>query len=155
CNVDPQSGQPAQVEFSERDLNQYADFHDYFKGLYLAGDDWEDFVDPDDDALYGNTVFEAGVELEYADLNLCMAQRLRAQLNGGQSLFTSTRDQVEIAAVIRERVQLAVIYYSLLAKVFSSSEPVPAQVFDRFYGRLAFIRLWAEQAPSSVIQTIG
>src|SRR5690606_31526444 len=53
------------------------------------------------------------------------------------------------------RVQLAGIYYSLLAKVFSSSEPVPAQVFDRFYGRLAFIRLWAEQAPSSVIQTIG
>lgn len=159
CNVDPQSTQPAQLEFAERELNQYANFHDYFKGLYLPQDDWEDFVvdplDPNANALYAFTVFEAGVELEYADLNLCMAQRLRAQLNGGQSLFTSTRDQTEIVAVMRERVQLAVVYYGLLAKLLSSTEPVPAQVVDNNYERLAFIRLWAEQAPSSVIQAIG
>src|SRR5690606_11713564 len=45
CNIDPRSGQPAQLEFSERDLNQYADFHDYYEGLHSTGD-WEDFIDP-------------------------------------------------------------------------------------------------------------
>src|SRR5690606_35739794 len=93
--------------------------------------------------------------LEYAHLNLCMAQRLRSQLNGGQSLFTPTNDQVEILAVIRERAQLAVVHYGLLAKVFSSTDTVPTQIDDPDFDFLTLIRHWAEQTDPSDLQQTG
>src|SRR5690606_31263448 len=135
CNIDSQTGTGAHLEFAERIPNQYATFGQLFS--------------PDTAGL------NAGFELEQADLNLCMAQRLRSQMNGGQSLFTPSKDLLEILAVIRERTQLAILGYSSLAKVFSSDETVPEEVVDGEDDFVVLIRHWAEEVDSEGLETTG
>lgn len=149
CNVDPQTGTSTHLEFSIRAENQYATFPEVF----YDNDEWLEFTD--DDFLFIDAFVNAGGELDYADLNLCMAQRLRSQMNGGQSLFTPSQDLLEILAVIRERAQLAILNYSSIAKVFSSDGPVPTEIVDEEYDFLALIRHWAEEVNSEVLQTTG
>ena len=143
-NVDPQTGQPARLEPLQRE-GGYESFYEFdaswgITGVPMGLSEWH---------------MTAARQLAYMDLNLCMAQHLRAQLNGGQSLFLPTSDQVELLAVIRERAQLSVLYFDLLAKVLSSTEPVSLEVEWPATEYLVYIRRWAELAPSSELQRVG
>lgn len=147
CNVDAGSGLPAAVEFGERGPDVVANFREV--------------IDMSDAATYSSssTVFAYALhtatrELQYADLNLCMAQRLHSQMNGGQTLFLSTEDQVELLGIIRERAQLAVIYHSLIAKVLASSGSLPT-ITAADYQFPILIRAWAAVAQPAVLQALG
>lgn len=149
CNADPRSGNFARVEFDQRAANQYWSFSQDFGPTA-----WGAIINLDAQVLT-NLRLTAASELEYADLNLCMAQRLRSQLNGGQSLFLPGQDMTQLLAVIRERAQLAIVYYGLLAKVFSSNKTVPTHIDAADYEFLILIRKWAQQAGSDVMEQIG
>lgn len=141
CNVDG-SGSPAKVEGIARDVAPYDALYTSqwgLTGIYIA---------------VGRQ--NAGKELEYADVNLCMAQQLRSQLNSGQSLFLSTSDQAELYGVMTERAKLAVVYYSLLAKVLTADTTgMPTSLTAAENQWLLIVRKWAEQVGVEKLTRVG
>lgn len=147
CNIDPRSNKPAVIEdFEREEPTPYESFYDF-------NEDWDVTAPSSSIALDARMI--AGLELEYADINLCMAQRLREQLNGGQSLFTSTEDHAEILAVIRERAQLAVLWYSMLVKLFASPDPGPTSIDSAEHEFLVLIRRWFASTDNATKERIA
>jgi len=62
----------------------------------------------------------ASRELSYADLNLCMAERLRAFVNSPAVFAAPPGDHRELLGVIRERAQLASTQFSMISTLFAS-----------------------------------
>ncbi|HEU4404457.1 MAG TPA: hypothetical protein VFS43_04110 [Polyangiaceae bacterium] len=63
-------------------------------------------------------------ELRNAPMNLCIAQRLRDRVpgsSGTEALLWSAQDQRQLLEIVRERAQIASIYYALLGRVFGTN----------------------------------
>jgi hypothetical protein len=61
-----------------------------------------------------------------AELNLCIAQRLRQSVPGsagGQALLYSEAEQRELLEIIRERAQIAMLQFGLLGQAFARPQP--------------------------------
>jgi len=148
CNVQPLTGMQAGVEFNWNEVdNEYESFHHEF------ADDWQDYTSDID--VYERAHTLAAAELEYASLNLCIAQKLRSQLNGDTSIFVSTDDQVEILTIIKERAQLSALYFALLGKLFASQQASSTTVDAGDLEFLVLMRKWAEGAGPAVLIEMG
>jgi hypothetical protein len=65
----------------------------------------------------------ANRDLQWAGVNLCIAQRLRQVAPGaagGEALFMTRAEQRELLETIRERAQIAMVNYALLGMTFSA-----------------------------------
>lgn len=158
CNVDPNSGTFAVAEPFERDINNLRDISAYVT-----------FYEPPSAPFWGVKGFNggtaglleaqatAGLELETGSLNLCMAQHLREQLNSGQTLFISSDEHVELLGVVQERAQLAVLGYSILAKIITARDPSPPPMTLTAGGfhEAIMIRAWADRVPAKHLERLG
>jgi hypothetical protein len=107
CNVDPSTGQPTVVNF----------FSNSNVGVVMPAA--STFVD-----LSGNVdvaVAAAQFEIDVAELNLCMGQRLTESVSSADSLLLSATDQLQLVEVIRERAQLAMLYFAQIGRALANS----------------------------------
>jgi len=137
CNIDPRSGKFSKIDDFTRDPGGYGSLYSDLGQLAQWG-------------LSGNSsVMEsarrfAALEINAADVNLCMAQYMREQVNGGQSLFTTSTDLTEILALIRERAQLSSVSFGLLAKIASSDAggSEPTSITNAENDWMVLVRRW-------------
>ncbi|MDX2054204.1 MAG: SBBP repeat-containing protein [Polyangiaceae bacterium] len=153
CNVDTETRKPtARIDVGpnqtaiaavRRDVGAYATFNGSPtlwkgpKGETLSG------------AALASAQRAASRELNYADLNLCMAEKLREYTNSPAIFTASARDHEEIVAATRERAQLSMIQYSMLASVFSAwqwSETPSHLVVNDANAFLPLLRAWSDWA---------
>lgn len=71
----------------------------------------------------GTPAFAAVHELGVAEINLCMAQRLRETMSTAPGLLMEEQDMREALAVLRERSQVAMLQYSALAVALTHGAP--------------------------------
>ena len=71
---------------------------------------------------YTDALADAQVQLNIADENLCMAQKLREDMVTADGLLLSAADQRELLEIIRERAQISVLQYSSLTVAFTSPD---------------------------------
>ena len=147
CNVDGRTKTLAAIEPLQRDITGTASFYAWNNHWGLSG---------------SNAVIEAarelaGRELNYADMNLCIAQYMRGQLNSGESLFTTSDDLNSILGVIRERAQIAAVYYGLISKVLSWHDgAAPSGLTSAENDWLVLVRRWATNvATSQELERLG
>ncbi len=96
-------------------------------------------------ANVNGAVAAAQKEVDIAEVNLCMAQRLRENMASADSLFLSAADLRQLLEVIRERAQTAMLQYALLGRVFTNPDDAPG---GPAYPTQAFITLmhWSKQS---------
>ena len=87
-------------------------------------------------------------EVRVAQLNVCMAMRLRNRLVSADTLVASGREQLELLEVIRQRAQIAMHYLALMGMSFASPDPRPDDVFDANQVHVV-LRAWARTPPAS------
>ncbi|MDX2054202.1 MAG: hypothetical protein SFV15_17510 [Polyangiaceae bacterium] len=154
-NADPYTLAPGTISISEHDPNTpYSSFGTVslaeFKG-------WGVFFDSDPRG--SGTITEAGREVRYAQVNLCMALKLRAKLETANVFLATPEEHAQLLGIIHGRAKLAVAYYSLMAKVIGSREP-------RSFGASAakpissgqwlhLFRIWADHATSESLAELG
>ena len=98
---------------------------------------------PPSTALTG-AIAAAQKEVDIAEVNLCIAQRLRENMASADSLFLSAPDLRQLLEVIRERAQISMTQYALLARVFTNPHDPPGAPA---YPTQAFVTLkhWSQQ----------
>ena len=139
CNVDTSTGLPTVVEFSEHETGKYQ-----IKSSQVS-------IPGASAAIKEAVVSEAQKELEVAEVNLCMGQRLREYLSSADGLFLSGEARRELLSRIRQRVQLAVLQYALIGAAITSDHPVPTTLRDEGQ-TVAVLKSWSTKAnPGSVI----
>jgi hypothetical protein len=69
-----------------------------------------------------NVVAQAQKSLDIAEVNLCMAQRLREHMNTADSLILNGADQRQLLEVIRQRAQLSMLQYALIGRAMSNPD---------------------------------
>ena len=86
--------------------------------------------------LLDQAVNSAQFEIDVADIDLCMAQRLDEYFASADSLFLAGDDLRELLEVMRERAQLAMLQHALLGLAFANPEDMtsntvtdPDQIF--------------------------
>lgn len=144
CNVDPVSGAPSALPPLEVEDDAYV--LPTLQDLGLAS-----YV-PDD--LEGALKDEAQSELDVAEVNLCMAQRLREHLATADGLFTSSEAQLDLLNVIRERSQIAMIQFALLGEAFASTYDYHGFINHELMF-LPVLRAWSDWAPADFKATLG
>lgn len=132
CNVDTSTGLPATVRF----------YGNGSMGHALPSSAFSAF--PASAALTG-AIAAAQKEVDIAEVNLCIAQRLRENVASADSLFLAAADQRQLLEVIRERAQIAMTQYALLGRVFTNPDDPPGAPA---YPTQAFVTLmhWSQQA---------
>ena len=105
CNADPSTGQPKPIRLTNAKRHVIPDA-----------------IDP-----VSARLAEARAEVNFAEANLCIAQRMREVVSTGDGLTLSAADQRQVLETIRERSQLAMLQYSALGSIFASTQvPLPA-----------------------------
>lgn len=133
CNMDPVTGTQATLEPLTRDRANYEVPTASELGLTVAS------------SVSGNALNEhAQAEVDMAEVNLCMAQRLREHLATADGLFASAAEQLELLNVIRERAQVSMLQYASLSAVFASTEATTAQITHQLQF-LPLLRRWAAE----------
>ncbi len=120
CNVDASTGAAAVVAFHKNnEIGHYlasslpASASPEFSGLLKPGVS---------STILNQAVAAAQTEVDVAEVNLCMAQRLREHMASADSLFLSAADLRQLLEVIRERSQIAMMQYALLARTFTNPD---------------------------------
>jgi hypothetical protein len=139
CNLDLTTQAPATVAFVSRDRSKYTLPSLSSLGLTLASGVTEKSV-----------LDHAQTALDIADINLCMAQRLRESMNTADVLVASAEDQALLLSTIRERAQIAMIQYGLLGMVFASTEGTTNAISHPLQ-YLPVLRAWAA-SPADVVR---
>jgi hypothetical protein len=62
-------------------------------------------------------------ELDVAEVNLCVAQKLREDMVSAPSLLMTAADQLELLAHVRERAQLSMLQYAVIAGALRAYVP--------------------------------
>jgi hypothetical protein len=116
----------------------------------LAASDWTPPVDVPAPALR-----EAEAELAYADLYLCMTQRLVEHTQSSFVFDAGAEEVLRLYDLARNRALLTVFQYSLLAKVFAADAVQLAGVPTAQYGTLAALKNWADTRSAGELAAIG
>lgn len=95
----------------------------------------------------------AKIDLRWPAFNLCLAQQLRRVAPGaagGEALFFSRAEQRELLETIRERAQISMLGYSLLASAFATPGLTGTDALLFLAGpqdnqRIPFLQAWAQQ----------
>jgi hypothetical protein len=119
CNIDASTGQPSTVTFFPNELGTAP--------LPTTLPDPSTFTDVNSQtpALLSGAVAKSQLEVDIADVNLCMAQRLTEYQASADSLFLQGDDLRELLEVTRERAQIAAIWYALLGRAFTNPDDRP------------------------------
>ncbi len=144
CNVDTQSlTARANPLSTSRDMSGYNTF------TPAASSYWgvTATTTPIRDAIFRR----ASRMLGYADVNLCMALKLRTQLENPQSLFLSLEDQKSLYEIIMKRANQAVTEFGLIGKVATSTDPFVATGLTSESQYLIGLRKWLDASPRSRI----
>jgi hypothetical protein len=143
CNVDTRSLTPRAVQFiTSRDLTGYNTFTpaaNTYWGLTASSTTVRDQV-----------FRRASRHLGQADVNLCMALKLRSQLENPQSLFLTVQQQIELLEIIAQRSARSITDLTLIAKTHASADPQPSPVTSESQYLVA-LRKWLDAAPRSRI----
>ncbi|MBX3212310.1 MAG: IPT/TIG domain-containing protein [Labilithrix sp.] len=89
-------------------------------------------------------------EVDIAEVNLCMAQRLREHVASADSFFLSAEDLRQLLEVIRERAQIAMVQYALLGRTFTNPDDRaggPSSPFQAFITLMYWSKRPEAQAP--------
>ncbi len=87
----------------------------------------------------------AEVELNVAEVNLCMAQKMREDMLSATSLLLDTKDHLELMAHVRERAQLSMLQYAVIGSAMNAGGTTPGHGED--FGPA--LRGWAAQASNA------
>ena len=91
---------------------------------------------------------EAEAELAYADLYLCMTERLVEHTQSSFIFQAGDEEVLRLYDLARNRALLSVFQYSLLAKVFAADGTALSGIGASQYGTLAALKDWATQRTS-------
>jgi hypothetical protein len=139
CNVDPSTGRPAVVTF-------YSNSNDT-----VLMPPASTFVN-----LSGNVdVAAAGAqyEIDIAELNLCMGQRLTEYVSSADSLLLSAADQLQLVEVIRERAQMAMLHFAQIGRALVNSPNSTVDQVTDFGQIFPVFRSWAMRAAGDAALT--
>lgn len=149
CNIDTTTRLPAAVAFPNREIPSYLTFPQEFR------QNWDDYVSAPNSGAGISAAEQASQALSYAELNLCVAQRLQEQRNSASILFASDEDHLQLMGFVRERAQLAVLQYALLAKVLAAPGPIPTHINSQ-HEFLPLLRHWANlSAAADAMAVLG
>lgn len=87
---------------------------------------------------------EAQREVRVAQLNMCMAMKLRESLTSADVLVASGAEQLVLLEVIRQRAQIAMQYFALMGLAFSNPDGGTDTVLVR-QTFIPILRAWAKQ----------
>lgn len=141
CNVDA-LGNKAKLAPLARDISLYETFSSSGYGTPADGQ-----TGATSNYRYHND--NALGELAFADVNLCVAQQIRQYLNDGNLLFTPTSDQIELLSVMRQRAQMAMVQYSVIASTLSYTTVAPADTGAANAGPWLPIYHWSKTLSSA------
>ncbi len=155
CNADPRTLSPGTIAPIRESLEASETPHAAL-GLVQLNDLYVSGVLKNTPSA-GGALSVARMEFQYAHLNLCMALRLRSQLESADVLFATAEDQSALLGLIQERAELAVAYYALLTKVIGSPEPMPAGGFaiQNVQSWLPIVAAWARIAGDVTLKNLG
>jgi hypothetical protein len=93
-------------------------------------------------------------EVNFGEINLCMAQRLREVGASGDSLFLSADDQRQLLEVTRERAQIAMLQYAALGNVLvTPTGTAQAPLSD--YQIIPTLQTWAQSTSNADKAALG
>jgi len=93
--------------------------------------------------------------VDVAEVNLCMAQRLRDQMNTADSLLLDGAEQRQLLAVIRERAQIAMVQYGLIARATTNPDTRTATITHAKQSIQVFQAWGAYSGATTALTTIG
>ncbi len=139
CNVDTSTGLPSVVRFYDNTKTGHTLASSSFTALQSTAASIP---------ILNGAIAAAQKEVDIAEVNLCMAQRLRENVASADSLFLSAADLRQLLEVIRERAQIAMVQYALLARVFTNPDDRSGGPSSPYQ---AFITLmhWSKQAEAA------
>ncbi len=148
CNADPYTLSPgtipgydvAEKSYASLGSTSLADLH--ASGLISSGND-------------AAALFYASREIRYAQLNLCMALRLRQQLETADAFFASSAEHTNLVGLTQERAELAVASFSLLAKVIGSPDPTSGYTISNAEAWFPILRVWAKLTDKRNLTDLG
>ncbi|MBL8718625.1 MAG: hypothetical protein JNL79_21770 [Myxococcales bacterium] len=103
----------------------------------------------------------ASLNVEFAAINLCIAQRMREFVPGavgGEALLLSAPDQVELLQTVRERAQVAMLHYAALGLAFATPLTAPPSGWTgpKPQSHVSTIVAWAQQpAQAATLRDMG
>jgi hypothetical protein len=97
---------------------------------------------------------EVEAEVNYAEINLCMAQRLREVGASGDALFLSADDQRQLLEVTRERAQIAMLQYAALGNVLAYPLPAGSAAPTNDYQVVPALSTWGHSALASDVAVL-
>lgn len=113
CNVDTSTGLPSTVHFYGNQSVGHTLAASSFTALAATASS---------PSVLDGAIASAQKEVDIAEVNLCMGQRLRENIASADSLFLSADDLRQLLEVVRQRAQLAIVQYGLLARTFTNPD---------------------------------
>lgn len=134
CNVDPSTGEPTVVNFYSN-IKDTVPIPNASTFTTLSGN-----VD--------GAVTQAQYEVDVAELNLCMGQRLTEYISSADSLLLTASDQLQLVEVTRQRAQLAMVHFAQIGRALANDNQAPSTVTDLTIDQQIFplFRAWAAKS---------
>ena len=135
CNVDSSTGEPTVVAFYPNNTGQLQNY-----AVPLA----TTFVDLTGDIQ--GAANQAQYEIDIAELNLCMGQRLTEYSSSADSLLLSAQDQLQLVEITRERAQIAMLHFAKLGRALANTPPSTDSDITANRQIFPLFRSWASRA---------
>lgn len=137
CNVDTSTNQRRALSFGNNNL----------MGHPLPG--LSAFQTPaSTDARKEGAINSAQRIVDSAEINLCMAQKMRESLATGDSLLLRGAEQRELLQTIRERAQVSMVQYGLIGRALTNPDN-RAGTIDSVYQVFPILKEWGGLAAAS------
>lgn len=144
CNFDTSTGAKARVTFPAHPRAEYA----------IPTPSASDLPAPNSTIRF-QAVVDAQQEVDVAEVNLCMAQRLREHMATADTLIASSQDLRQLLEVIRERVQIAMLQYTLIGNALYNNDPVTSNAITHPRQIVAVFDFWRQQLGTDALRRFG